>query len=51
VTRARESAAVLDDGELPFTGWAALPIMLLGVALLVSGVVLRRRTAAPHAAA
>jgi hypothetical protein len=30
--------------ELPFTGFAAIPILLGGVALLTSGLVLRRRT-------
>jgi hypothetical protein len=40
----REVAAVTDEDELPFTGWAALPIMLLGLAMLTAGLVLRRRT-------
>jgi len=31
--------------QLPFTGFAAIPILLGGVALLVSGLVLRRRAA------
>ena len=31
--------------SLPFTGYAALPILLGGVALLTTGLVLRRRTA------
>jgi hypothetical protein len=31
------------DSELPFTGLAAIPIIVLGVAMTVSGVVLRRR--------
>ena len=31
--------------ELPFTGFAAIPILLGGVALLTGGLVLRRRTA------
>jgi hypothetical protein len=30
--------------ELPFTGYAAIPLLLGGLGLLVSGVVLRRRT-------
>jgi hypothetical protein len=30
--------------ELPFTGFAAIPILLGGVALLTTGLVLRRRT-------
>jgi len=38
-------AGVQDTGEeqLPFTGFAAIPILLGGVALLTSGLVLRRR--------
>src|SRR5215218_695311 len=32
------------DEQLPFTGFAAIPILLGGVALLASGLVLRRRT-------
>ena len=31
--------------ELPFTGFAAIPILLGGVALLTSGLVLRKRAA------
>lgn len=31
--------------ELPFTGFAAVPILIGGIALLASGLVLRRRTA------
>lgn len=31
-------------GKLPFTGFAAIPILLVGVALLGTGFVLRRRT-------
>ena len=34
-----------DDEELPFTGFAAIPVLLGGVALLTTGLVLRRRTA------
>ena len=32
--------------ELPFTGFAAVPILVGGIALLAGGLVLRRRTAA-----
>jgi hypothetical protein len=32
-----------DNGQLPFTGFAAIPLLLLGVALLGAGLVLRRR--------
>ena len=31
------------DQQLPFTGFAAIPILLGGVALLATGLVLRRR--------
>ncbi|MBA3328573.1 MAG: hypothetical protein H0T43_09770 [Solirubrobacterales bacterium] len=30
--------------ELPFTGYASIPLLLLGIALLATGLVLRRRT-------
>ena len=32
------------SGELPFTGFLALPILVGGVALLTTGLILRRRT-------
>lgn len=32
------------DGKLPFTGYAAIPLLLGGLALLLTGVVLRRST-------
>ena len=45
-TRQVESGAQGNGGEqLPFTGFAAIPILLGGVALLGTGMVLRRRTA------
>jgi hypothetical protein len=44
VEPARELAAVSGDDELPFTGWAAMPILVLGIAMLTAGLVLRRRT-------
>lgn len=31
-------------GSLPFTGYAAIPVLLLGLALLGTGFVMRRRT-------
>jgi hypothetical protein len=33
-----------EGGQLPFTGFAAIPILLGGVALLTTGLVLRRRS-------
>lgn len=45
-TRQVETGAQSNGGEqLPFTGFAAIPILLGGVALLGTGLVLRRRTA------
>jgi hypothetical protein len=38
-------AQATGGGELPFTGFAAIPILLGGVALLASGLVLRKRAA------
>ncbi|HYM57000.1 MAG TPA: hypothetical protein VES79_03470 [Solirubrobacteraceae bacterium] len=41
-----ETGATPSSGnQLPFTGFAAMPILLLGIALLTVGLVLRRRTA------
>jgi hypothetical protein len=37
-------AQATGGNELPFTGFAAIPILLGGVALLTTGLVLRRRT-------
>ena len=45
-TRQVESGAQGNGGgQLPFTGFAAIPILLGGVALLATGLVMRRRTA------
>jgi hypothetical protein len=45
-SRQVESGAQGNGGEqLPFTGFAAIPILLGGIALLGTGLVLRRRTA------
>jgi hypothetical protein len=43
-SRQVEAGAQGDDEELPFTGLAAIPILLGGVALLSTGLILRRRT-------
>jgi hypothetical protein len=37
-----------EDGTLPFTGYAAIPLLLIGVALLGTGLVLRRRNSSPQ---
>ena len=37
--------ALESNGSLPFTGYAAIPVLLLGLALIGTGVVMRRRTA------
>ncbi len=40
----RQAAAAADTDELPFTGFAAIPVLLGGLALLTGGLLLRRRT-------
>jgi hypothetical protein len=40
----RELAAAGGESELPFTGWAALPILLVGLVSLFAGIALRRGT-------
>lgn len=40
----RQQAAAVETSELPFTGFAAIPVLLGGLALLTGGLVLRRRT-------
>lgn len=37
------------SASLPFTGFLAIPVLLIGAALLISGIVLRRRSSAPSA--
>jgi hypothetical protein len=44
VQQPRQVETGADTGELPFTGFLALPVLLGGVALLSAGLVLRRRT-------
>lgn len=39
-----KATAQAKTGSLPFTGYAAVPILLVGVVLLGTGFVLRRRT-------
>ncbi len=40
----RQQAAAVETSQLPFTGFAAIPVLLGGLALLTGGLVLRRRT-------
>jgi hypothetical protein len=40
----RQAAAAAEGSELPFTGFAAIPVLLGGLALLTGGLILRRRT-------
>jgi hypothetical protein len=44
VQPARQVAAGSSGDELPFTGFLAIPVLIGGVALLGTGLVLRRRT-------
>jgi hypothetical protein len=44
VQPARQVEAGANNSSLPFTGFAAIPVLLGGVALLSAGLVLRRRT-------
>jgi LPXTG-motif cell wall-anchored protein len=40
----RQQAAGVAASQLPFTGFAAIPVLLGGLALLSGGLILRRRT-------
>jgi hypothetical protein len=44
VQPARQVEAATNTSSLPFTGFAAIPVMLGGIALLTGGLILRRRT-------
>ena len=44
VQPARQVESGANNGKLPFTGFAAVPILLGGIVLLGAGLVLRRRT-------
>jgi hypothetical protein len=41
---ANQVAATTSSGSLPFTGLAAIPIIIVGVGLLGTGLVMRRST-------
>jgi hypothetical protein len=45
---ARQVEAGQTTNQLPFTGFAAIPVLLAGVALLGGGLVVRRRTRAQN---
>jgi hypothetical protein len=45
VQPSRQVEAGASGGELPFTGFLAIPVLLGGIALLTAGLVLRRRSA------
>ena len=40
----RQEATAATTSQLPFTGFAAIPVLLGGLALLTGGLILRRRT-------
>jgi hypothetical protein len=44
VQPSRQVEAGANNNELPFTGFAAIPVLIGGIALLSAGLVLRRRT-------
>jgi hypothetical protein len=49
-TSAGDSGDSGDGGKIPFTGFAAIPLLLIGVAFLATGFVLRRRFSAEEPA-
>jgi hypothetical protein len=49
VERERQVTAAGAEGELPFTGILAIPLLIAGLVLLISGVVLRRTARRPPA--
>jgi uncharacterized membrane protein len=44
VQPARQVEAATSAGSLPFTGYAAIPVLIGGLALLTGGLIMRRRT-------
>jgi hypothetical protein len=47
-TQPERQQAVATESELPFTGFAAIPILVGGIALLTGGLILRSRTRSEH---
>jgi hypothetical protein len=43
-TQPTRQEAAATNSQLPFTGFAAIPVLLGGLALLTGGLILRRRT-------
>jgi hypothetical protein len=45
-TQPTRQVSATSNSQLPFTGFAAIPVLLGGIALLTGGLILRRRTRA-----
>jgi len=44
VAQAPRQVGAIGGEELPFTGYASIPLLLIGIALLITGLMLRRST-------